>query len=58
MAENDELIKYKEELCEEVKNKNGEIVKLKVLFKYWILKIFQILKILLLFIINQTVNNR
>ena len=28
MAENDELTKYKEELCEEVKNKNDEIVKL------------------------------
>ena len=28
MNENDELTKYKEELCEEVKNKNDEIVKL------------------------------
>lgn len=28
MNENDELTKYKEELCEEVKNKNEEIVKL------------------------------
>ena len=28
MSENDELTKYKEELCEEVKNKNEEIIKL------------------------------